>query len=99
MLTLIDYGTGNLLSIQNMFRRIGVPVKISGSAEDIAQADKLILPGVGHFKYGMQQLQKSGLIDVLHERVCLQKVPILGICLGVQLFTKASEKGGLPNAG
>lgn len=99
MLTIIDYGVGNLLSIRNMLKRIGVDAAISSDKNDIAQADKLILPGVGHFKYGMQQLQKSGLIDVLHERVCLQKVPILGICLGVQLFTQSSEEGDTPGLG
>lgn len=93
MLTIIDYKAGNVRSIQNMLKKNGTKSIISDKIEDIENADKLILPGVGSFDYGMEQLEKSGLIPVLNKKVIVQKTPILGICLGVQLFTKGSDEG------
>lgn len=93
MITIIDYGVGNLSSIKNMLKRIGVAAEITNDVAAIAAAEKLILPGVGHFNYGMEQLHKSGLVGILNERVLEKKVPILGICLGVQLLTQSSEEG------
>jgi glutamine amidotransferase len=99
MLTIIDYKAGNVRSIQNMLKKIGVKSLISGKPEDVQAAEKLILPGVGHFDYGMEQLEKSGLIPVLNRKVMEEKIPILGICLGVQLFTKSSEEGSRAGLG
>ena len=93
MITIINYNTGNLGSIKNMLNHLGIPSQISNDEEVIAQAEKLILPGVGHFDYGMQQLHASGLIPILNKKVLIDKTPILGICLGVQLFTESSEEG------
>ncbi len=93
MLTIIDYGTGNLSSIKNMLKRLGVESLISNKKEDILMADKLILPGVGAFDYGMEQLHRSELIGAMNEKVLEKKTPILGICLGVQLLTQGSEEG------
>jgi len=93
MLTIIDYKAGNVRSIQNMLKKIGTKSIISGKTEDIERADKLILPGVGAFDYGMGQLEKSGLVPILNQKVLQEKIPILGICLGVQLFTKRSDEG------
>ena len=93
MLTIIDYKAGNVRSIQNMLKKIGYKSMISDKIEDIEKADKLILPGVGNFDYGMEQLEKSGLIPVLNKKVLEDKTPILGICLGVQLFTNGSDEG------
>jgi len=93
MLTIIDYKAGNIRSIQNMLKKIGVSSKVTDKDEEIEVADKLILPGVGSFDYGMEQLEKSGLIDILNKKVKTDKIPILGICLGVQLMTKGSEEG------
>lgn len=93
MITIIDYGVGNLSSIKNMLKRIGVAAEITNDVAVIEKAEKLILPGVGHFNYGMEQLHKSGLVPVLNESVLQKKVPILGICLGVQLLTQSSEEG------
>ncbi|MBN1251712.1 MAG: imidazole glycerol phosphate synthase subunit HisH [Bacteroidales bacterium] len=93
MLTIIDYKAGNVRSIQNMLKKIGVKSIISNKIESIEAADKLILPGVGSFNYGMEQLENSGLIPVLNKKVLDEKTPILGICLGMQLFTKGSEEG------
>ncbi len=93
MITIIDYGVGNLSSIKNMLKRIGVAAEITNNVGAIEKAEKLILPGVGHFNYGMEQLHKSGLVGILNEKVLEKKVPILGICLGVQLLTQSSEEG------
>jgi len=93
MLTIIDYNTGNLGSIKNMLKRLGIPSQITNDISVIEQAEKLILPGVGHFDYGMQQLHKSELIPLLNKKVLEDKTPILGICLGVQLLTESSEEG------
>lgn len=93
MIVIIDYGMGNLRSVHNKFKRMGVDCIISSDKEKIIKADKLILPGVGHFKYGMQSLEELDLIDVLNKRVIEEKTPILGICLGAQLFANHSEEG------
>ena len=93
MITIIDYNTGNLGSIKNMLKRLGIASQITNDKEVLENAEKLILPGVGHFDYGMQQLNNSGLIPLLHKKVVQDKTPILGICLGVQLFTEESEEG------
>jgi glutamine amidotransferase len=93
MITIINYNAGNLGSIKNMLNYIGIQSQISNDKYIIENAEKLILPGVGHFDYGMQQLKKSGLIAVLTQKVVIEKTPILGICLGVQLLTDFSEEG------
>lgn len=93
MVTIIDYNTGNLGSIKNMLKRLNIPSQITNDVQAIEQAEKLILPGVGHFDYGMQQLHNSGLVSLLNKKVLTDKVPILGICLGVQLLTQCSEEG------
>lgn len=100
MIVIIDYGIGNLASVLNMFRKIGVrDVKVSGKPEEIATATKLLLPGVGAFDAGMNQLEQSGLVPVLNKKVLEEKTPILGICLGMQLLTKRSEEGVKPGLG
>ena len=93
MVTIIDYGAGNIKSIQNMLKRIGKSSVISDKPDDILKAGKLILPGVGHFDHGMRNLHKSGLIGVLNQRVLEEKVPFLGICLGAQLIGRGSQEG------
>lgn len=93
MITIVNYNAGNIKSIQNMLKRIGVDSIISGSIDDIKNAKKLILPGVGHFDYGMKNLKESGIIEVLNNKVIIEKTPILGICLGAQLLGTKSEEG------
>lgn len=99
MIAIIDYGMGNLGSIKNMLRKIGVDAQITSSKKDIEEASKLILPGVGAFDSGMTKLKELDLIDILNHKVLLQKTPILGVCLGVQLMTKSSEEGSLSGLG
>ena len=82
-----------------MYKRLGKKSLISNNPKDILSADKLILPGVGSFDYGMEQLLESGLTDALNEKVLIQKTPLLGICLGVQLFTERSEEGNAKGLG
>ena len=99
MIIIIDYGMGNLGSLANMLKKIRTPVKISSDLEDIESAEKLILPGVGSFDHGMQKLQELKLLELLNKKVVRDHTPILGICLGMQLFTKSSEEGILKGLG
>ncbi len=99
VIVVVDVGIGNLGSIINMFRKIGVEACISSKVPDIEKADKLILPGVGSFNVGMRNIHGSGLVDVLHRRVIDEKVPMLGICLGMQMFGKTSMEGELQGLG
>jgi cyclase len=99
VITIVDYGMGNLGSICNMLGRTGVSSMVSSSPEDITSADKLILPGVGHFDKAMQNLHGLGLVDALNEAVLVKQVPILGICLGQQLLCRSSEEGKQPGLG
>ncbi len=99
MLVIVNYGLGNLASIRNMFKRIGVHSEISGDPQVIAGAQRLVLPGVGAFDNGMQNINNAGLVPVLNKKALEDKVPILGICLGMQLLGKGSEEGQLPGLG
>lgn len=99
MIAIINYGLGNLVSIQNMCRRLGIDATITSDPEVIANASKLLLPGVGHFMKGMENLHKSGLKELLDELVLEQHKPVLGICLGAQLMTKHSEEGDVDGLG
>src|SRR4051812_20516877 len=93
MITIVDYGLGNLVSVKNMLKKLGVNSLITDKIEEINAAQKLILPGVGSFDNGMKLLKEKGLQEILNKKVLIDKVPILGICLGMQLLTKSSEEG------
>ncbi|PIN69093.1 imidazole glycerol phosphate synthase subunit HisH [Candidatus Woesearchaeota archaeon CG11_big_fil_rev_8_21_14_0_20_43_8] len=95
MIIIVDYGMGNLRSVHHKVSKLGVGVKVSSDPKDILEADKLILPGVGSFAAGMKNLKELGLIEALEKRVLEDKIPILGICLGMQLFTNMSEEGNV----
>ncbi len=92
MIAIIDYGAGNLFSVKNALDFLGLPNIITNNPDDLRNADKLILPGVGAFADAMRMLNESGLVEVIREEV--QKKPLLGICLGMQmLFEKGYEFG------
>ncbi len=92
MIAVIDYGAGNLFSVQNALNYLNLPNKVTNNAEDLRKADRLILPGVGAFPDAMKMLGETGLVDVIKEEV--QKKPLMGICLGMQmLFEKSYEFG------
>ena len=93
MIAIIEYGVGNLKSIQNMLKKIGVSSIITNNKEEINSASHFILPGVGAFDYGMNQLKKSNLIPFLNKKVLVEKTPTLGICLGSQMLGNKSEEG------
>ena len=98
-ITIIDYGMGNLRSVQKKFQRVGAEVEITSDLEKISKAEKLLLPGVGHFANGVKKLKESGVWDVLNRKVLQEKIPILGICLGMQLMAKHSEEGDVEGLG
>jgi imidazole glycerol-phosphate synthase subunit HisH len=93
MIVIVDYGIGNVGSIQNMLRKFGADAQLTSDLATIRNAEKIILPGVGHFDIGMAKLKEYNLIDTLNERVQKAGVPLLGICLGMQLMTRSSEEG------
>src|SRR5664279_849412 len=93
LIAIIDYGMGNLGSIKRTFDLIGVKSIITKSPLEIRNADKIVLPGVGHFGKAIQQIRNRKLWDVLNFDVLISKKPVLGICLGMQLMAKFSEEG------
>jgi glutamine amidotransferase len=97
--TIVDYGVGNLGSIRNMLKKLGADCAIVSDASGIQRATKLILPGVGSFDAGMSQLNASGLRAALDVAVLERKVPVAGICLGMQMITEGSEEGQLQGLG
>lgn len=99
MIVVVDYGMGNLGSIRNMLRTVGAEATVTSDRAQIAGAEKLILPGVGAFDAGMRSLHELGLIAELRAAVEERHVPVLGICLGMQLMCKSSEEGRLPGLG
>lgn len=98
-ITIIDYGMGNLHSVAKKIKSLGQVPIITSDSEEILNADKLILPGVGHFGRAMENLNKLGLKDVLDKAVLVDKKPILGICLGMQLMASKSEEGNTKGLG
>lgn len=99
MVGIINYGLGNLGSIQNMLRVIGEKSIISSDKQELDKCDRFILPGVGAFDAGMQQLTDADMVSYLREKGLGQKKPVLGICLGMQLLGRCSEEGVLPGLG
>jgi glutamine amidotransferase len=99
MTIIINYNLGNPKSIKNMLAYLGIESRISSDHAEIASAERLILPGVGHFQHGMEQLEQLGLIELLKKEIIENKKPILGICLGMHLLTKHSEEGNLAGLG
>jgi len=93
MITIVNYGVGNLGSMQNMLRKIGVQSRIASSAAELRDSTKIILPGVGSFDAAMTKLMDSEMVPQLNEKVLVERVPTLGVCLGMQMMTAGSEEG------
>ncbi len=99
MISIINYGVGNLASVVNMIHKVGGRAQICHKPLDINHATKILLPGVGAFDHGMQMLHDGGWLPFLNEAVLEKKVPVLGICLGMQLMCNQSDEGCLPGLG
>lgn len=100
MITIVNYGMGNLGSMLNMFKRIGVAARIESDPEVLRSARKLVLPGVGAFDAAMHRIGSTpGLRETLDHKALVERVPVLGVCLGMQLLTRASDEGRLPGLG
>lgn len=99
MIKIVDYGLGNISAFQNIYNRLNVPVGLAKTEEDLAGATRLILPGVGAFDHAMSQLDKSGMRSRLDDMVLRDQVPVLGICVGMQMMADRSDEGTLPGLG
>ena len=95
----VDYGLGNLWSVRNAFEFVGANVIVSSDPAEVAGAKRLVLPGVGSFGAGMRNLREGGLVDALNEAVVNRGIPLLGICLGMQMLLNSSEEGQLNGLG
>ncbi|HEY4942137.1 MAG TPA: imidazole glycerol phosphate synthase subunit HisH [Rhizomicrobium sp.] len=98
-ITIVDYGMGNLGSVCNMFKRVGARATVTSDLDAIARADKILLPGVGAFDAAMVRIQDGPLRAVLDRKALVEKIPVFGICLGMQLLTRGSEEGKLAGLG
>jgi len=99
MVTIVDTGTGNLLSVATAFRKLGAEICVTARPSEIEQATRLVLPGVGSLDDAMQGLAQSGAKAAIERQVREARVPTLGICLGLQMFTRSSEEGQSPGFG
>ena len=99
MIKLIDYGLGNILAFQNMYKRLNIPVSVAQTTDDLTGATKLILPGVGAFDHAIKQLNSSGMRQCLEKLVLVNGIPVLGICVGMQMLAECSDEGQQPGLG
>lgn len=99
MIGIIDYGLGNIRAFENIYRRLGLNAAPVRTVDELATADRLILPGVGAFDWAMGRLEQSGMINLLQQRVLEEGVPVLGVCVGMQMMANSSEEGVAPGLG
>jgi glutamine amidotransferase len=99
MITIIDYGLGNVIAFANVYKKLNMPIVVARQVEDLKNATKVILPGVGSFNTAMQRLEKSGMRQLLDEMVLHCHMPVLGVCVGMQMLARSSEEGNLPGLG
>jgi glutamine amidotransferase len=99
MIRIVDYGLGNILAFQNMYKRLNVEVAVAKSAAELEGATRVILPGVGAFDHAMELLEASGMRPKLTELVMERKVPVIGVCVGMQILAQGSDEGSRPGLG
>lgn len=99
MITIIDYGLGNIKAFLHVYKKLNIPTVVATSSTQVDEASKLILPGVGSFDYAMTRLNASGMRDSLDKAVLEKKVPVIGICVGMQMLSASSDEGQLPGLG
>lgn len=99
MIAIVDYGLGNILAFANVYKRLNIPVVVARGEDQLRGASKIVLPGVGAFDHAMQLLERSGMRGALDDLVINQRVPVLGICVGMQIIAGSSEEGELPGLG
>jgi glutamine amidotransferase len=99
MITIVNYGSGNIKAIGNIYERLRIPFKIANEPEEIKNAEKILLPGVGAFDETISMLDESGFRAVLDHEVLVNKIPVLGICVGMQVLAHRSEEGTLSGLG
>ncbi|CAE79561.1 imidazole glycerol phosphate synthase subunit HisH [Bdellovibrio bacteriovorus] len=99
MIKIVDYGLGNIQAFANLYKRLHIPVVVARTADELAGATKIILPGVGAFDHAMARLNESGMREILESLVQKDKVPVLGICVGMQMLANSSDEGVLPGLG
>ena len=99
MIAIVDYGLGNVNAFSNIYKRLNIPAILASDTKSLLQADHIILPGVGSFDWAMHRLEGAGLREVLEEQVLEQKIPVLGVCVGMQMMARSSEEGREPGLG
>lgn len=93
MITIVDYGLGNVRAFENVYRRLGIKTNLAASSQELEKAKKIILPGVGAFDWALSKLENSGMVQTLNKLVLEEKIPVLGVCVGMQIMAKSSEEG------
>jgi imidazole glycerol-phosphate synthase subunit HisH len=99
MISIVDYGLGNILAFVNVYKRLNIPFAIARTAAELQLAERVLLPGVGAFDHAMERLSQSGMRETLDHLVQSRGVPVLGICVGMQILAESSEEGSLPGLG
>lgn len=99
MIAIINYGSGNIAAIANIYKQLKIPYVVTGDLDELAKADRYILPGVGAFDATMRYLNDSGMVATLNEQVLVNKKKVMGICVGMQILAESSEEGALAGLG
>ena len=93
MIAVIDYGCGNTYAFINAFKRLNIPASVVSTVAEVEKASKIVLPGVGSFDYVMNSFNKSGLRDIVEQKVMVEKIDVIGVCAGMQIFAETSDEG------
>jgi glutamine amidotransferase len=99
MIKIVDYGLGNISALLNVYKRLNIPAARATTPDDLRTASKLVLPGVGAFDHAMDLIEQSGMRETLDELVLVRRVPVLGICVGMQILSRSSDEGTKPGLG